>query len=275
MVRKTLFIGLLLVYGLLFFWQEKFIGQAKVTLAIPLPSVVQKTVLGYLRQLGGEMHFIKTAVFIGGHFTNNPDETYANGLSTNFKVMTDLHPKFIDSYYLCQSTLAPIDAQRARDANAILQTGADANPDIWTFPFFQSFNYNHYLEDPRMAAHALRRASQVEGSPAWIEHLSSIRAAQGGDLLSGLIWLRAMHKAEENQRRKEKFGREIEDFQAALNVQKAVVSYRRKYGHDPELLETLIPEFLPALPTFKEPFLLEWDPPNLRLNRPIRYNPAK
>lgn len=269
-LRKTVFIGLVVCYGVLFFAQERFTHQVKPTLALPLPSVVEKTVLGYLRQLGGEMHFIKTAVFLGGNFTNEPDETYATGLSSNFQVMVDLHPQFIDSYFLCQSSLPFIGPERAREANAILQKGLNANPTNWIFPFFQSFNYNHFLSEPRKAADALRTAAKIDEAPDWLEHLASIRAAQGGDILSGLIWLKAMYKTEENESRREKYGREIKDFEMALNVQKAIIAYQKKYGRHPDVLDDLIPEFLQALPIFNEKFVLAWDPPTLQLKRPDR-----
>lgn len=270
MLRKTLFIGLVILYGFLFFLQEKLVQQVPPALALPLPSAVQKTVLGYLRQLGGEMHFIKTAVFIGGHFTNKPDDTYTNGLSRNFKVMVDLHPEFIDSFYLCQSTFAFIGPEPAREANIILQKGLDADPTNWIFPFFQSFNYNHFLGEPRKAADALLIASKIDGAPAWLEHLASIRAAQGGDILSGLIWLKAMHKAELNEGTKARYGREIKDFEMALNVQKAIGAYQLKYGYHPAALEDLVPDFIPSLPVFHERFVLRWEPPILRLKRPDR-----
>jgi len=269
--RKLAFLVLVvMVYGFLFGTQERLSQNVKPVLAIPLPSVIQKAVMGYLRNLGGEMHFIRTAVFLGGHFTNYPDETYANGLSANFRTMVDLNPYFIDSYFLCQSTLSRIDAKRAREANAILQIGMAANPDNWILPFFQSFNYNHYLREPRKAADSLRIAAKIDEAPDWLEHLASIRAAQGGDILSGLVWLKAMYSTEQSEGLRAKYSREIEDFEAALNVQKAILAYQKKYGRILASLDHLIPEFLPALPTFNEPFVLVWNPPDLQLKRPDR-----
>lgn len=270
MLRKTIFIGLVISYGVLFFLQERLVQQVAPTLGLPLPGAVQKTVLGYLRQLGGEMHFIKTAVFIGGYFTNEPDETYTNGLSHNFKVMVELHPEFIDSFYLCQSTFAFIGPEQAQETNAIHQMGLEADPTNWIFPFFQSFNYNHFLSEPRKAADALRIASKIDGAPAWLAHLASIRAAQGGDILSGLIWLKAMHKAELNEGTKKRYGREVKDFEMALNVQKAIIDYQKTHGQHPASLDDLVPDFIPALPTFHEKFVLKWEPPSLQLKRPDR-----
>jgi hypothetical protein len=267
-IRKTIFIGLVICYGILFLMQERLSQQVKPVLAFPLPAVVQKTVLGYLRQLAGEIHFIKTAVFLGGHFTNNPDEAYANSLASNFHAMVDLHPLFIDSYFLCQSSLPHIGPDLARETNAIHQIGAEANPDNWILPFFMSFNYNYYINEPRKAAEVLRSASMIEGAPAWFEHLASIRAAQGGDILSGLIWLKVMVKAEENESLRERYGREIDDFEMALNIQKAIIAYQKLHGRYPAALEDLVPEFVHALPNFNENFVLEWEPPKLQLKRP-------
>lgn len=273
MLRKSALILLLISYGLLFFYQEKNAAQAPARLGYPIPGIVQKTVLGYLRQLGGEMHFIKTAVFLGGHFTNYPDETYANDLAGNFKVMAELHPYFIDIYFLCESGLARIGPDWSRAANEILSMGMAVNPDKWVLPFFQSYNYNHILNEPRQAAEALKIASRIDGAPGWLEHLASIRAAQGGDILSGLIWLKAMLKTENDPASQNRYQQDIVYFEKALNVQKAIYNYRDTHGTFPTVLDDLIPELLPGLPDFNGHFHLEWSPPHLRLKRPDRRKP--
>lgn len=270
MMRRLVFILIVIVYGLLFFQQEKHAQETPATLTFPIPGNIQKTVLGYLRQLGGEIHFIKTAVFLGGHFTNTPDQTYANSLARNFEVMADLHPHFTDTYFYCQSNLAHIGPNWAREVNQILSTGMAANPDNWILPYFKGFNHNHYLMEPGKAAEALKTASQIEGAPDWIAHLAAIRSGQGGDILAGLIWLKTILKTENNPEVQKRYMQDIAFFEQALAVQKAIIAFRDRYGAAPPALNKLIPEFIPGLPQFNGNFVLQWEPPVLRLTRPPR-----
>lgn len=268
MSRKVVFVIVALCYSTLFYYQETFTEQAPAKLSHPLPSNVLKPVLGYLRQLGGEMLFIKTAAFLGGHFANYPDEAYAISLSRNFDVMANLHPHFVDIYFLCESSLSQISPDSARAANRVLDIGISALPDRWELPFFKSFNYNHILGEPLKAAETLIKVSKIKGAPEWLEHLASIRAAQGGDILAGLIWLKAMHRNEDEPEVKERYAKEIGYFESAIEVQRAVEAFRAKLGVYPTHLNELIPQFVADLPDFEGAFEFEWKPPVLSLKRP-------
>jgi hypothetical protein len=270
MLRKSVLIILLIGYGLLFFYQEQYAAQSVEILEYPLPGIVQKTVLGYLRQIWAEMHFIKTAVFLGGNFTNNPDETYSNTLAKNFEVMAELHPHFIDIYFLCESSLPHNGPRWTRAANDVLKMGMDAHPERWELPFFQGFNYNHLLKEPVQAAKMLMIAAKKPGAPDWLEHLASLRAAQGGDILSGLVMLKAMLESEKDPVIQKRYEKDIMHFEQALKVQKGIYTYFKKYNVSPKVLSDLVPEFLPELPDFDGTFYLEWVPPDLRLKRPTR-----
>ncbi len=274
MAPKALFVVLLIVYGCFFFQQEQLEHQGPSTLDYPLPAVVQKTVLGYLRQLGAEMHFIKTAVFLGGNFTNDPTPSQADRLAANFEVMAELHPLFLDTYYLCQSSLAHIGPSWARQTNAVLEDGRAALPGQWVLPLFQSFNYHYYLRDELASARALRAAAALPGAPAWLGHLASIRAARRGEIYAGLIWLQAILNTEQEENSRARYKKELAAFEKAWAVQKAIVAYGRQSGGYPERLDDLIPRFISALPDFKGEFYLQWSPPDLKLKRPQRISPA-
>ena len=264
-VLLTLF---LLGYGFLFYQQEHISRQIEPHLSSPLPSVVQKAVLGVLRQLSAEMHFIRTCVFLGNPRSDPTGETNADNLALNFQVMADLHPLFIDTYFLCQSTLAYQGGRHTRAANKVLEKGMAAMPDQWILPFFKGFNHYFYLKENRQAAEDLMLASKIPGSVSWLGHLASKLAAEEGDIENGLIWLNAILRTEEDEQMRERYKKEIAIFEKAYAVQKAIFQFHQMHAVVPPNLTDLIPDFLPGLPDFGgSNYYLEWNPPVLRLKR--------
>ena len=116
MKRKLIIIAILFSYCIIFFHQEKDYDNKPPCLTFPMPAKIQKFALGYLRQIGSEMHFIKTSIFLGNHRTVI-NEKQANSLFQNFDVMSDLHPYFLDIYFLCQSYLPYLGEDKVRETN--------------------------------------------------------------------------------------------------------------------------------------------------------------
>jgi hypothetical protein len=265
--KRACWILLLLIYGILFYLHENVEQDNSSEISYPLPSTVQKTALGYLKQIGSEVHFIKTAVFLGGVDINFLTNDHADRLSKNFDVMADLHPAFVDTYFLSQSTLPYFSAEKARENNEILKKGIAALPDNWVLPFFVGFNHFYHLQENLEASKYLLSASKLPGAATWLAHLASMLAAEGGDIYAGLIWLKAMQKGEQDETVRQSYAKDIAVFEMAVEVQKAIHNYRNQYGRYPSVLDDLVPDFLPHLPDFKGRFFLEWNPPALKLHR--------
>lgn len=268
MLRRMVLLVLLLVYGLFFLQQERFSHSTPIRLALPMPVSAEKAVLGYLRQLGGEMYFIKTAVYIGGLSARGLGPTGIDLLYANLDSASELNPPFIDTYFYCESFVASQGQEHARQANAILQKGMAALPEDWVLPFFLGFNQFYYLNAPDEAAVSLQAAYKKSKAPAWIGHLATIMAAKGGNIYTGLMWLRAMYEGEEDEAVRRSYESDITDYEKALVVQKALYAFKSRYGREPEILDDLVPEFLSSLPNFKGNFVLNWEPPVLRMERP-------
>jgi hypothetical protein len=271
--RLPIFILLLLSYGILFTLQETRFSKNSQQLSHPLPPAIEKAALGYLRQLGGEMHFVKASVFYGGVEPGRDPLEYAEPFAQHLTSAASLHPHFVDTYFLCQATLPYINNEYALRANSVLALGMAALADNFVPPFFIGFNHFYHLKDPSQAAIFLQQASQYPGAPSWLGHLASTLAAEGGDIYGGLIWLKAMLAAEEDERVRERYQHSITMFERAVTVQQAIDIYKNKHNNQyPATLDAMVPEILAALPEFDPPFLLSWEPPTLRL---IRENPTK
>ncbi|MEA3546929.1 MAG: hypothetical protein U9R66_04635, partial [Thermodesulfobacteriota bacterium] len=215
-----------------------------------------------------EMLFIKTSVFLGGVKPGTPETTYAEPLANNLEVMTSLYPEFIDPYFFNQSYLAPISQESARRANTILNTGIKTSPDNFILRFYYAFNYYSYLNEPLKAAKAFEDAAALPDAPLMFGHLAAVFLAKGGSIAAGLVTLKTMLAAEQNEVIRERYQQEIEIFEKALTVERAVSSYTKKHNLPPEKLEDLVPEHLEQLPEIQNNFILIYEPPLLRLERP-------
>ncbi len=222
---------------------------------------------GYLRQLAAELLYIKTVVFIGGREPGTDPESYAEQLANNFYIMANLHSKLQDIYYVCESTLSWINTGSARHANEVLDMGIQSLPDQWFIPFFAGFNHFRYLNEPTEASAYLRNASLINGAPIWIGHLSAMLAAQGGNIRTGLLWLKAMLATEEDETAKLRYMAAIADFEKATLVLQAIASYEKQHGAPPSSLQELVPEQFDHLPVVRDMFILDYVPPHLYLRR--------
>ncbi len=269
-VRLPLFFLLLLGYGMLFSLQEKHFSESSQQLAYPLPPLIQKVALGYLRQLGGEMQFIKACVFYGGVKPGRDPLEYAEPLARHFTAAATLHPHFIDTYYVCQAFLADINNDYTRNTNNVLDQGMVALPNNWVLPFFAGFNHFYYLNEPLEAARLLRLASKLPKAPGMLEHLANILSAEGGNIYAALIGLRGLYATEKEEGVKKRYAEEIAAFEKAVTVLDAIKQYETNTGAPPASLSDLAPNYIPVIPDIGPAFTLAWTPPHLRVERVMK-----
>jgi len=260
----------LAVYCMAFLAQEKLFKELAPHLQ-PLPSAqFLKATTGYLHQLVAEISFIQSGVFLGGVKPGTEPQSYAPALAHNYRQITSLYPAFNDPYYYSQSYLASVSPEFARSANDILATGRKAYPENLIYPFFQGFNFFSYLDEPLEAAKVFQEASLLPKAPSMFAHLASILSAVGGQLEAGIISLQVMLRSTDDEAVKNHYQEEIAMFKKALNVQKAAEAFYAAHQHYPDSLNELVPEFIDALPSFGQSFVLTWKAPVVGLKRPDR-----
>jgi hypothetical protein len=266
--RTVLFFLVTAAYCLTLFAQERIFQDKPDTLQ-PAPSAAfLRAVSGYLRQLTGEILFIRSSVFLGGVPPGTDPRTYAPVLAHNYLQITTLYPQFIDPYYFAQSNLANVAPEFARATDTILTTAREAYPTDLVFPFFQGFNLFRYLDEPLAAAEVFRQASRLPEAPPMFGRLAAILEAQGGHLQAAIISLQAMARTTNDEEAIKRYYDEISMLKQATRVQKAVDDFFAAQQRYPNALDELIPEFIPALPTFGTAFVLTWNPPHVGLKRP-------
>lgn len=260
-------------YTAIFFQVEATHHSTTPKLTPTMSPKLQRAAWGYMHQLGAEMLYIKAAVFLGGRAPETKSESYAPTLSEHFDVMSRLHPKLIDTYYLCESSLSWISPDNTRFVNRILDRGIQARPKQWMLPFFEGFNYWRYLNEPKRAASSLWRAVDTHVAPGWVGQLATILAAENGDIYGGMVWLQAMLEKETDPAIRSRYKADLAEFRKAAQVLQAVKRYQKVYGHKPARLHDLVPEFLPALPVMSEGYILSYKEQHLHLQRKKKKGP--
>ena len=274
-MRRVLLLPVVIIFLYLatFVYVDKVMQNCAPRLQTAPPLKLLQAVGGYLHQITAEIIFVKTGVFLGGA-NIKPDE-HEMEISQNLSTAVLLYPDFIDPYYYTESFLAPISKQSAEAANTILEKGIDTYPHNFVFLFFHAFNYYRYLNDPLSAAKAFQKASTISGAPPMFAHLAAVFSASGGDIAAGLLMLKIMEKGETNSIAKKRYQVEIQDYDKALNVVKAISSYQKKHNAPPETLEDLVPHELNELPKLSKFFAFQWNGTKLSLTRPTRKKKLK
>lgn len=268
--RVTIYTCLILSYGVLFWYQEQRIQKQNMTLNLALPAKFYRIATGYGKQLVAEMLFIRTSVFLGDVPAGTPTESYESALANNLEVITRLYPHFLDPYYFCNGFLASISEDSAARAAGIFETGIDAYPEDIYLHFFYGTNFFLWMNEPLKAAKAFEEAAKIPDAPAMFQHLAAILSAQGGEIAAGLMSLKTMHAAEENEMVRARYEEEIAIFEQALEVQQALNAYIARFGSAPETLDRLVPKFIDRIPKINTSFVMDYSPPNLHLKRPAR-----
>lgn len=268
-INRILFLFFcLIIYGVSYTCFDRNMQDRPIELQPAPPFKMLQVSSGYLRQITSAMLFVRTSVFIGGLKAGVDELDYEINLAHNFKTMTSLYPEFIDPYFFANSILAPISKYSAKEASAILRTGIEALPDNFTLRFLHAFNYFHNLEQPLSAAEAFNEAAKLENAPIVFSRLAAIFSAHGGNLTAGIIMLKTMAQAEENEAVRERYLEEIKYFKKTIVVQNGIDAYVKEHNKPPEHLECLVPEYLATLPVMEKKFVLVYEPPHLYLRRP-------
>ncbi|MBW6510484.1 MAG: hypothetical protein K0A94_13215, partial [Desulfuromonadales bacterium] len=98
--------------------------------------------------------------------------------------------------------------------------------------------------------------------------LSGKLRARGGQLSAGRDMLVVMYESEPNEEIRERYALEIANFDRALMVQATLNLYRDQHGQEAQELTDLVPDFLTELPELELGYILQWQPPILKLTHP-------
>lgn len=262
--KPAIMIGALIVYAILFSYHDR-LDKSRINLLAPaMPEVIYKASLGFLEQIGAESLFVRTKVFFADLV---PRDQIRNSFTfaDYFQIISSLHPEFTDTYHFAESILPWAGEEQTRLDNQILTRGIQAHPNDFMLSFYLGFNHFYFLKEYKLAATYFLNAAEKKEAPSWLGHLAAVLSARGGDIIGGLVMLRAMERSETTDAVKIRYQKDISEYEKAAKVQHALHMYTSKYHEFPVSLHNLTPEFLPSLPTFTGEYRLIYTPPELRM----------
>ena len=259
-----------LIYFVLFLQHEQHTIIRKPDLTVAQPAVFYRVVSGYLRQISASLLFINTSVYLGDAIQKKiAPSSYGQAAMNNLLVTNQLHPRFLPAYYYAQAFLPEISTELAAATNRLLEKGFTARPDDIILRFFYGSNYVLAMNQPEQAANAFIEAAKLPDAPPIFAHLAALLQGQAGSLQAGLFSLKILYENEKNPDIQKRYSNEMHLFEQAITMNDYVQLYKEKTGKLPEKLEMLIPQYLSKLPDFSPHFQLVWEPPQIKLIRPI------
>lgn len=158
-----------------------------------------------------------------------------------------LDPYNMDAYYFAQAVMV-WDAQRIKEANALLEYGLKYRTWDYQLPFFIGFNYAYFLKDYENAARYYQKAADLSGDPT-LARLAGRYMYESGRTDLALAYLVAMEKSARSAAIKKEFQVRIAAFREVKRVEEAITGYKTDYGIPPATIAELLREgYLKAPP---------------------------
>lgn len=114
-------------------------------------------------------------------------------------VVTTLDPKFSYAYQFGGVTLAVLGKQPEK-SNILLEKGFKENPEVWQLPFYIGFNYFFYMQNYKLAAEYMAKASEIQGHPEYLPKLAARLYVQAGNPDVALEFLTRVYKETKDEK---------------------------------------------------------------------------
>jgi hypothetical protein len=157
-------------------------------------------------------------------------------------VVANFDPKFEIPYILGGLILGE-SPDHGREALRVLGRGKAEFPRDWRFPFYMGFTHYFALGDAIAAGGEMADAARLPGSPAYLPGLASRMLSEARAPEAALKILEPILRQESDPTRREVLERRIREVTVVRDLQeleKAVESYREKFGVVPQELSDLV-----------------------------------
>lgn len=255
--RAILFSVVTAGYFAVFLTVDTIHQNTEPQLPSPLPAPIYE-LGGPFKELLGDLLLIQTKVFLGGKAAGTDPLSYAENLDRHLATVSVLHPRLLDTYFLCESSLPWISKHYAEQSNQILIAGSAARPELWTIPFFTGFNYFRFLQDNSAAVYFLEIAAGRPSGPQWVSDLARILTMDGGEIVASFLFLREMRRQTRDPELRARLDIGMNEHQKAMRVLRAIASFKKIRGHKPDKLTELMPQFIAKLPKMENGYSLTY-----------------
>jgi hypothetical protein len=154
-------------------------------------------------------------------------------------IATDLDPYFLDPYYFAAINLA-WEANRVKDADALLEKALRYRTWDWTIPFYLGFNQFYFLQDNEKASANLMEASRRPGSSSLMVDLAVKLSYKANRTENAIIFLENILKRTDDEKMRLEYETRILALKRLLYLENGVTFYEKKFGKRPQGLEELV-----------------------------------
>jgi tetratricopeptide (TPR) repeat protein len=168
-------------------------------LYVESPRALKRMALGYDALLA-DVYWIRAVQYFGGHKLAERARYPHDLVYPLLDITTTLDPSFNIAYRFGSIFVAegyPRPPGRPDLAIKLLQKGFEANPERWQYLYDIAFIHYWWLRDYPSAAAWFKKASEVPGSPEWMQGLAAATLARGGDRRAArFLWEQILRSSE-------------------------------------------------------------------------------
>jgi hypothetical protein len=211
-------------------------------LYIPSATTLKRLSLGY-DGLMADLYWTRVVQYFGGkHHAHSKEYQLLKPL---LQITTTLDPHLAVAYEFGSIFLSQNPPEGAGDPKAaaeLVEYGIRQNPSDWRLYYSLGFIYWQELNDPKAAAEAFLKGSQIPGSQVWMKVMAAQLAQHADDPQSARYLWTNIYESSEDKLLKQNALKRL----AALRVdedvtflQNYVERYRQQFGHYPASLQEL------------------------------------
>lgn len=205
---------------------------------LPSSSFLRVASLGY-REFAADLLWLKAVQFVSGK-----DQT-GKGYDWLYHVLdtvTDLDPKFYDSYWLGAMSLSVL-GDRPDQSVLLLRKGTAEITNRWELYFYLGFDYYYFLNDFKNAAISMEKASVLPGRPAFLPPLTARLYAEAQSPTTGLNFIQGVYTTTQDpeiRRQLEKIGKALEVRVTLEALDRAAKEFESKYPKEAPSTDRLL-----------------------------------
>ncbi len=205
------------------------------------PASVARIVALEYKGLVADALFSRAQTFYGGKLIRKEElsEEEWSWIYKSADIATDLDPYFLDPYYFGAINLA-WEANKVKEANALLEKALRYRTWDWTIPFYLGFNHFYFLQDNEKASAYLMEASRRPGSSSLMVDLAVKLSYKVKRTENAIIFLENILKRTDDEKLRRDYEARILALKRLLYLENGVEIYQEKFGKKPHGLEELV-----------------------------------
>ena len=205
------------------------------------PSSIAKIIALEYKGLVADALFSRAHAFYGGKLIcrEDPSEEEWSWIYKSADIATDLDPYFLDPYYFGAVNLA-WEANRVKEANALLEKALRYRTWDWTIPFYLGFNHFYFLQDNEKASEYLMEASRRPGASSLMVDLAVKLSYKVKRTENAIIFLENILKRTDDEKLRREYETRLLALKRLLYLENGVESYHERFGRKPQRLEELV-----------------------------------